>query len=80
MEEFRARVTARATSLQAAYPVENRDFGRVQTFPFHSLGLMLSSGDQTMRVIILFASLVVGLVLLVAAKDRPEGPVRLKES
>jgi predicted permease len=66
VEEFRARVTARATGLQAAYPVENRDFGRVQTFPFHSLGLMLSSADQAVRVIILFASLVVGLVLLLA--------------
>ena len=66
VEEFRARVTARSTGLQRAYPVENRDFGRVQTFPFHWLGLMLSSADQVMRVMILFASLVVGLVLLLA--------------
>ena len=66
VEEFRARVTARSTGLQATYPVENREFGRVQTFPFHSLGLMLSSADQAMRVMVLFASLVIGLVLLLA--------------
>lgn len=50
VEEFRSRIAARATGLQAAYPVENCDFARVQTFPFHSLGLMLSSADQVMRV------------------------------
>ena len=66
VEEFRSRIAARATALQAAYPVENRDFARVQTFPFHSLGLLLSSGDQVMRVIVLFASLIVVLVLLLA--------------
>ena len=66
LAEFRSRVTARATGLQEAYPLENRDFARVQTFPFHSLGLFLSSDDQIMRVIVLFASLIVVLVLLLA--------------
>ena len=66
VEEFRSRIAARATGLQAAYPVENRDFARVQTFPFHSLGLVLSSADQLIRVIVLFASLIVVLVLLLA--------------
>ncbi len=66
LAEFRSRVTARATALQNAYPLENRDFARVQTFPFHSLGLFLSSDDRMMRVITLFASLIVVLVLLLA--------------
>lgn len=66
VEEFRSRIATRATGLQAAYPVENRDFARVQTFPFHSLGLLLSSADQMMRVMVLFASLIVALVLLLA--------------
>jgi putative ABC transport system permease protein len=66
LAEFRARVEARAAVLQKAYPLENRDFARVQTFRFHSLGLFLSSDDQMMRVIVLFASLIVVLVLLLA--------------
>src|SRR5262249_25342506 len=37
LAEFRSRVTGRAMSLQRTYPIENREFGRVQTFPFYSL-------------------------------------------
>jgi putative ABC transport system permease protein len=66
LAEFRARIAARAKSLEGAYPVVNREFGRVQTFPFHSLGLFLSSNDQMTRVILLFVSLIVVLVLLLA--------------
>ena len=66
LDEFRSRVAARAAILQNAYPRENRDFGRVQTFAFHPLGLFLSSDDQVMRVVLLFASLIIVLVLLVA--------------
>jgi putative ABC transport system permease protein len=66
LAEFRSRTTARANRLQEAYPIENRDFARVQTFPFHSLGLFLSSDDQMMRVILLFASLILVLVLMLA--------------
>lgn len=64
--EFRARILAKAKVLEAAYPLDNRDLGRVQTFPFHRLGLFLSSGDQAMRVILLFGSVVVVFVLLLA--------------
>jgi putative ABC transport system permease protein len=64
--EFRSRVTARAKALEAAYAVENRGFGRVQTFPFHRFGLFFSSNDPTMRVILLFASLILVIVILLA--------------
>jgi predicted permease len=64
--EFRSRVLARAQGLAAAYPAENREFGRVQTFPFHRLGLFLSSNDQVLHVILLFAAAVLVFVLLLA--------------
>ena len=66
LAEFRSRVAARGKSLEAAYPLENRDFGRVQTFPFSRLGLFLGSGDQMTSVILLFASLILVLVILLA--------------
>ena len=34
LAEFRSRVLARAKELETAYPLDNREFGRVQTFPF----------------------------------------------
>jgi putative ABC transport system permease protein len=66
LAEFRSRVLARAKGLEAAYPVENRGFGRVQTFPFHRLGLFLSSNDQVLQVILLFAAAVLVFVFLLA--------------
>ncbi|HWB96098.1 MAG TPA: ABC transporter permease [Bryobacteraceae bacterium] len=64
--EFRSRVLARAKALEAAYPLDNREFGRVQTFPFHRFGLFFSSGDSMMRLLLLFASLIVVFVFLLA--------------
>jgi len=66
LAEFRSRVLARAKALEAEYPVDNRGLGRVQTFPFHRFGLFLGSDDPAMRVILLFASLIVVLVVLLA--------------
>ena len=64
--EFRARVAARGEALEAPDPLDNDDLGRVQTFPFHPLGLFLSADDQMMQMLLLFASVVVVLVLLLA--------------
>ena len=64
--EFRARVAARGAALARADPIDNKALGRVQTFPFHPLGLFISANDQAMRVLVLFATVVVVLVLLLA--------------
>ena len=64
--EFRARVSARGAALASADPIDNKDLGRVQTFPFHPLGLFISANDQAMRVLVLFAAVIVVLVLLLA--------------
>ena len=64
--EFRARVAARGAALASADPIENKALGRVQTFPFHPLGLFISANNQAMRVLVLFATVVVVLVLLLA--------------
>ena len=45
LAEFRSRVLARAKALEQAYPLDNREFGRVQTFPVHRFGLFLGSDD-----------------------------------
>jgi len=66
LAEFRSRVLARAKGLEAAYPLDNREFARVQTFAFHRFGLFLSSDDPMMRVLLLFASLIVVFVVLLA--------------
>jgi putative ABC transport system permease protein len=63
---FRARVAARGAALERVDPVENQDLDRVQTFPFHTLGLFLSADDRMMQVILLFASVIVVLVFLLA--------------
>ena len=57
---------ARAKALEQAYPPENREFGRVQIFPVHRLGSFLRNDDSMMRVLLLFASLLVVFVLLLA--------------
>ena len=49
-----------------AYPLDNREFARVQTFPVHRFGLFLGSDDPMMRVLLLFASSIVVFVLLLA--------------
>lgn len=64
LAEFRSRVLTRAKALEQAYPLDNREFGRVQTFPFHRFGLFLGSDDSMMRVLLLFASSIVVFVLL----------------
>lgn len=64
--EFRARVSARGAALASADPIDNKALGRVQTFPFHRLGLFISANDQAMRVLVLFAAVVVVLVLVLA--------------
>ena len=66
LAEFRSRTLARAKGLEATFPLDNREFGRVQTFPFHRFGLFLSSDDPMMRVLLLFASLIVVFVVLLA--------------
>ena len=66
LAEFRSQLAARAVSLERLDPVHNQDFHRVQTFPFHKLGLFLSADDQMLRILLLFASLVLVLVLLLA--------------
>jgi predicted permease len=66
LAEFRSRVLSRAKGLEAAYPVENRDLARVQTFPFHRFGLLLASDKSMTQVLLLFASLIVVFVLLLA--------------
>lgn len=66
LAEFCSRVLVRAKALEAAYPLDNHEFGRVQTFPFHRFGLFLSNDDPMMRVLLLFASLIVVFVLLLA--------------
>ena len=64
--EFRARVAARGAALASADPIDNKALGRVQTFPFHPLGLFISANDQAMRVLVLFAAVIVVLVLVLA--------------
>ena len=64
--ELHSRVLARAKALEGAYPAENREFGRVQIFPIHRLGLFLRNDDPMMRALLLFASLLVVFVLLLA--------------
>jgi putative ABC transport system permease protein len=64
--QFRDRVAARSAALASDYPVDNRELARVQMFPFHSLGLFVSANDQTMRVLVLFATVVLVFVLLLA--------------
>jgi predicted permease len=64
--EFRARLAARAATLASTDPIENKAVGRVQTFPFHPLGLFVSANDQAMRVLVLFAAVIVVLVLVLA--------------
>jgi predicted permease len=66
LAEFRSRVLARAQALQAAYPLDNREFARAQTFPFHRFGLFAGSGDSEIHVLLLFASLLVVFVVLLA--------------
>jgi predicted permease len=66
LAEFRARVLARAKTLEQAYPLDNRELGRVLTFPLHPFGLFLGSGDPMIRVLLLFASSIVVFVLLLA--------------
>jgi putative ABC transport system permease protein len=66
LAEFRSKVAARGAALERLDPQQNQDFGRVQTFPFHPLGLFLSADDRMMQIILLFASLIVVLVLLLA--------------
>jgi predicted permease len=66
LAEFRSRVLARAKLLELAYPLDNHEFGRVQTFPVHRFGLFLGSGDPMMRALLLFASSIVVFVLLLA--------------
>jgi putative ABC transport system permease protein len=63
---FRAQVAARGAALERLDPLQNPDFDRVQTFPFHPLGLFLSADDRMMQIILLFASLIVVLVFLLA--------------
>jgi predicted permease len=64
--EFRSRVLARAKGLEGAYPQDNRELGRAQTFPFHRFGLFFTSDDTMMRVLLLFASSIVVFALLLA--------------
>jgi putative ABC transport system permease protein len=66
LAEFRSRVSARARALEQAYPLDNREFGRVQTFPVHRFGLFAGSDDSMMRVLLLFASSTVVFALLLA--------------
>ncbi len=66
LAEFRSRVFARAKALEQAYPLDNREFGRVQTFPIHRFGLFFGSGDSMIRVLLLFASSIIAFVLLLA--------------
>ena len=66
LAEFRSRVLARAKALEATYPADNSEFGRVQTFPVHRLGLFLRSDEPMMRALLLFASLLVVFVLMLA--------------
>jgi predicted permease len=64
--EFRTRVAARGAALASADPIDNKALGRVQTFPFHRLGLFISVNDQAMRVLVLFAAVIVVLVFVLA--------------
>jgi putative ABC transport system permease protein len=64
--QFRDRVAARSAALASEYPVDNRELARVQMFPFHALGLFVSNNDQTMQVLVVFATLIVVFVLLLA--------------
>jgi predicted permease len=66
LAEFRSKVGARGAALERLDPQQNQDFDRLQTFPFHTLGLFLSADDRMMQIILLFASLIVVLVLLLA--------------
>jgi len=66
LAEFRSKVAARGEALRRLDPQQNQDFNRVQTFPFHTLGLFLSADDRMLQIILLFASVIVVLVFLLA--------------
>jgi putative ABC transport system permease protein len=66
LAEFRSRIAARGAALRRLDPEQNQDFDRVQIFPFHTLGLFLSADDRMLQIILLFASVIVVLVFLLA--------------
>ena len=64
LAQFRSIALARAQYLEQAYPAENREFSRVQVWPVHRFGLFIQADDAMPKMLLLFGSVLIVLVLL----------------
>ena len=63
---FKSRVLLRAQQLESTYLNDNRELGRVQVWPLSRLGLLLGQDQKLMQGLILFASLLLVFVVMLA--------------
>ena len=67
IQQFRDKTLARAKALAETYPKENRDLGRVQTWPFPKYGMLMREGSGSLAPVLLFATVLFVLLGLVVA-------------
>ena len=66
LPEFQSRVLAKADSIVRALPGDGSESGRVEAWPVHRFGLFVQSSESSAKVLLLFGSVLVILVLLLA--------------